>query len=104
MLKLYDTGVDVRLISKPFAKPIQVVLSRVRLCLAEILDRFQLPTSNINAKDGTEDVEVCVVDENAEKLEQNEEDNEEVVTQAKDHGQFENNGTTLSVKSIPETR
>ena len=101
---LYDTGVDERLISKPFAKPFRVALGRVRLCPAEIPDRFQLPTSDTNANDGTEDVEVCTVDENAEKLEQNGEDIREAVTQAQDYGQFENNGTVLPVKSVPETR
>ena len=47
---------------------------------------------------------VCAIDENAEKLEQNVKDNREAVTQAQDHGQFENNGTMLPVKSVPETR
>ena len=71
VLKLYDTGIDVRLISKLFAKPIRVALGRVRLCPAEIPDQFQLPTSDTNTNDGTEDVEVCAVDENTEKLELN---------------------------------
>ena len=77
VLKLYDTVIDVRLISKPFAKPIWVALGRVRLCPAEIPDQFQLPTSDTNTNNGTKDVEVCAVDENAEKLEQNGEDNRE---------------------------
>ena len=52
----------------------------------------------------TEYVGVCAIDKNAEKLEQNVKDNREAVTQAQDHGQFENNGTMLPVKSVPETR
>ena len=75
VLKLYDTGVDIRLISKPFAKPIWIALGRVRLCPAEIPDRFELPisgktTNDKTTCDSTEDVEVCVVDKNTEKLEQ----------------------------------
>ena len=49
-------------------------------------------------------MEVCVVDGNLEKLEQNEEDNREVFAQAQDYSQFENNGTTLPVKSVPGNR
>ena len=60
VLKLYDTGIDVRLISKPFARPIQVALGRVRLCPVEIPNRFQVPTSDTNTIDGTEDVEVIL--------------------------------------------
>ena len=53
VLKLYDTGVDVRLISKPFAKSIQVTLGRVGLCPAEIPDRFKLLANDTNTNDGT---------------------------------------------------
>ena len=68
VLKLYHTEVEIRLISKPFAKPIRVALGRDRLCPAEIPDWFQLPTSDKNTNNVIEYVGVCVLDENAEKL------------------------------------
>ena len=54
MLKQHDTGVDVRLVSKPFAKPIRVALSKVRMCPAEIPDE---PQQQINLEKQEEQVE-----------------------------------------------
>ena len=36
VLKLFDNGVEVKLVSKPYSQSIRVALNRVRLCPAEI--------------------------------------------------------------------
>ena len=54
VLKRYDTGVDVCLVSKPFAKPIRVALSRVRICPAEIPEE---PHQQTNLEEHEEQVE-----------------------------------------------
>ena len=41
VVRQYNTGVNVHLVSKPFAKPIRVALNRVRMCPEEIPDRPQ---------------------------------------------------------------
>ena len=58
VLRKYETGVDVHLVSKPFAKPIRVALSGVRMRLEEIPDSPQQETNhdkdhleNVNAGD-----------------------------------------------------
>lgn len=65
VLKQYDTGVDIFLASKPFLKPIQVALSRVRMCPVEILEEPQQQANleeiegqveSVNSKDTEEDV------------------------------------------------
>ena len=63
MLKKYETGVDVRLVSKPFAKLIRVALSRVRMCPEEIPDSPQ-PGTNLD-ENHMENVDADDVDENA---------------------------------------
>ena len=54
VLKRYDTGVDICLVSKPFAKPIRVALSRVRMCPAEIPEE---PHQQTNLEEHEEQVE-----------------------------------------------
>ena len=84
VLELWDTKVDVKLTSKPFAKPIWVPLSRVRLSLTEISNWFQLSNNDTNTNNGTEDIEVFAADENAEKLEWSKEANIAEQAQAKE--------------------
>ena len=63
MLKKYETGVDLRLVSKLFAKPICVALSRVRICPEEIPDSPQQVTSL--DEDHMENEDAGDVEENA---------------------------------------
>lgn len=103
-------------------KPIGVALAIIRLCPAKIPNEIQLLTSDTNTNNGIEDVEVCTVDENVEKLKWSEEDSREEQAQAKEqylikepaqlgelsqpqeHGQFENSHTMSLMKSGPEIR
>lgn len=68
VLKRFDTGVDVRLVSKPFAKPIRVALSRVRMCPVEISEEPQQQSM----KELEEQVEYVNADVTEEELEEHE--------------------------------
>ena len=76
---LYGRGVDVTMIGhllSPFGN--QVGLGKVRLCPAKIPDQSQQPTIDaITNSNGTEDVKVCAVDDNAKEHDQSKEDNRE---------------------------
>ena len=103
-------------------RAIGVALAIIRLCPAKIPNEIQLLTSDTNTNNGIEDVEVCTVDENVEKLKWSEEDSREEQAQAKEqylikepaqlgepsqpqeHGQFENSHTMSLMKSGPEIR
>ena len=69
MMKWYDSGVDVRLVSKPFAKPIRVALSRVRICPAEIPDE---PRRQSNVEGNQENAKCVHIDDVEESIEDQE--------------------------------
>ena len=89
MVKRYDTGVEVCLVSQPFAKPTRVALSRVRMCPEEIPDRPRQKTSL--DKDNTESVDVSDVDENKRLDQFGEEANQEEESQT-EHKRFNISG------------
>ena len=72
VLKRFDTGVEVRLVSKPFAKPIRVALSRVRMCPVEIPEE---PQQRSTPEELEEHVNADVAEEDVEELEQPQEGN-----------------------------
>ena len=74
MMKRYDSGVDVRLVSKPFAKLIRVALSRVRICPAEIPDGPRRQSNVKGNQENAECVHVDYVEESIEDQEQLEKD------------------------------
>ena len=93
VLKKYETGVDVRLVSKPFAKPIRVALSRVRMCPEEIPDSPQQETNldenhleNVDADDVDEDTAPTQIDEPSQEEEsQTENERDSSVREADSH-------------------
>ena len=68
MLKRFDTRVDVHLVSKSFAKPIRVALSRVRMCPVEISEEPQQQST----KELEEQVEYVNADVTEEEVEEHE--------------------------------
>ena len=93
VLNKYETGVDVRLVSKPFAKPIRVALSRVRMCPEEIPDSPQQETNldenhleNVDADDVDEDTAPTQIDEPSQEEEsQTENERDSPVREADSH-------------------